>query len=52
MDFYHNSYNRAARHFSADTFSRSDRPSLNKLMELGRMGLCDRHESLLLFEHS
>ena len=45
------SYSWAARHFSADTFSCSENPSLNSLMETGRMAPCNEHKSLLLFEH-
>ena len=45
------SYSWAARHSSADTFSCSENPSLNSLMETGRMAPCNGHKSLLLFEH-
>ena len=45
------SYSWAARHFSADTFSCSENPSLNSLMWTGRMAPCNEHKSLLLFEH-
>lgn len=46
------SYSWAARHFSADTFSCSENPPLNSLMETGRMAPYNEHKSQFLFEQS